>query len=60
MRKIIKIGLITLLALLIYMLVIIPKLLSFIWYNKWHLDYDSIGIHNAIAELIFSIIEYED
>lgn len=58
MRKIIKIGLVTLLSILIYMLVIIPKLLSFIWYSKWDLN-KSIGIHNSIGHLLFSIIEDE-
>jgi len=45
---------------LIYFVTIVPKLMSWAWYGKWNLEPSRHKFHEAIGEVIFSIIEDED
>ena len=60
MRVVLKLLIVLLLGMLIYAVVIIPKVLSWVWYGKWDLHGTEDGLHDAIGELIFEIIIDED
>ena len=59
MSKILKIIIAVLLCSFIAIVTIIPKLLSFIWYGKWTLDYTNAEYITSIAELVSTIVEQE-
>lgn len=60
MRIIIKLIIMMILGMLIYFVTIVPKLMSWAWYGKWNLEPSRHKFHEAIGEVIFSIIEDED